>query len=291
MRAGLAVLLAGATASLYALSTSLQALEARQTPPAAALRATLIARLARRPLWLAGTAAGTLAWPLQAVALSLGSIALVQPALGLGLVVLLVLGIAVLHEPVGPRELGGVAAIASAVAVLGWAAPTATGSFDTASTWAIGALAPVVGALPTMLRALRLAGGLATSIAAGIGWSWVGLATSLLDASLAARHWLSIAGWAVAVLAVSFGALTAEMTALQTWPATRAVPIAFGLEMVLPAALAPFLTRAEPPHLLAFGVGLTLASVGAVVLGGSRAVASATLASGSRTSPRAPGTS
>ena len=33
------------------------------------------------------------------------------------------------------------------------------------------------------------------------------------------------------------------MTALQTWPATRAIPVAFGLEMLLPAALPP---RADP---------------------------------------------
>src|SRR5581483_478863 len=100
MRSAIAIILAFATAALYALSTSLQALEARRTPQSTALRASLVARLARRPLWLAGTAAGILAWPMQAAALALGSVALVQPALGFGLVVLLVLGVVVLHEHV-----------------------------------------------------------------------------------------------------------------------------------------------------------------------------------------------
>src|ERR1700759_800848 len=126
MRTVLAVVLAFAAASLYALSTSLQALEARRTPTSTALRAGLIARLVRRPLWLGGAAAGVAAWPMQAVALALGSVALVQPAQGFGLIVLLALGVVVLHERIGPRELGGVCAIALAVAVLGWAAPAET---------------------------------------------------------------------------------------------------------------------------------------------------------------------
>ena len=89
----LAILLAAATSSLYALSTSLQAREARREPRTSALRASLIGKLLRLPLWLAGTAAGLAAWPLQALALSLASVAVVQPALGLGLIVLLVLGL------------------------------------------------------------------------------------------------------------------------------------------------------------------------------------------------------
>ena len=70
------------------------------------------------------------------------------------------------------------------------------------------------------------------------------------------------------------------MTALQTWPATRAVPIAFGLEMLVPAALAAALTHATPPHPIAFGVALAVATTGAVLLGGSRAVARATVSPG-----------
>jgi multidrug transporter EmrE-like cation transporter len=133
-----AVLLAFASSSLYALATSAQALEARRTPPETALRASLLARLVRRPIWLAGTAAGFLAWPVQAVALSLGSVALVQPAMGFGLVVLLLLGVAFLGERVGPREIAGVGLVIGAVGILAWAAPSETGSFTRAGTWIVG---------------------------------------------------------------------------------------------------------------------------------------------------------
>lgn len=275
MRPALAVLLAFVTATLYALSTSLQALEARATPRSTALRASLLARLVRRPRWLAGTAAGVLAWPMQAGALALGSVALVQPALGFGLVVLLVLGIAMLGEHVGRREVAGVVAVVAAVATLGWAAPSETGSYTRAGTWVVAVGILALAPLPVLLRRTGRLGGLATSIAAGIGWAWVAFATSLFDESVADRRWLWVLAWGIGIGAVSWGTLLAEMTSLQAWPATRAIPIAFGLEMIVPAALSPGLTRVAPPHPVAFGVALAIAGGAAVLLGGSRAVAKA----------------
>jgi hypothetical protein len=275
MRPAFAVLLAFAAATLYALSTSLQAMEARATPRSAALRATLLARLVRRPRWLAGTAAGALAWPVQAVALALGSVALVQPALGFGLVVLLALGGAMLGEQVGRREVAGVVGVVAAVAVLGWAAPAETGSYTHAGVWVVAIGLVALAPLPVVLRRTGRLGGLATSVAAGIGWAWVAFATSLVDESLADRRWLWALVWAVGVGAASWGTLLAEMTSLQVWPATRAIPIAFGLEMLVPAAVSPGLTRVVPPHPVAFGLALALAGAAAALLGGSRAVAKA----------------
>ena len=198
-----------------------------------------------------------------------------QPALGFGLVVLLVLGVRVLHEHVGAREIGSVAAIAGGVAVVGWAGPSQTGSFTTAGSWATGVALALVAPAPYLLRRLGRAGGLPTSVAAGLGWACLGLGTALLDMAVADRNLLAALGWAVACGAVAWGALLAEMTSLQTWTATRAIPVAFGLEMAVPAALAPFLTHAEPPHAVAFAFGLALACAGAVALGSSRAVARA----------------
>src|SRR5262249_40723474 len=187
MRELIAVVLAALSASMYSLATSLQALEARKVPSSEALRASLIARLIRRPLWLAGTAAGIVAWPLQALALAFGSVALVMPALGFGLIVLLVLGVRVLHERIGVREIGGAVAIIGAVAILGFAAPPETGSFTTTGTWIVALSVFLVAPAPYLLRALGHAGGLPTSIAAGVGWAWVGLGTSLLDLAVADR--------------------------------------------------------------------------------------------------------
>jgi hypothetical protein len=278
MRSLAAILLATATSTLYALSTSLQALEARQAPSSSAFRGALLGRLATRRLWLLGAAAGLVAWPLQALALVFGSLALVQPALGLGLVVLLVLGVRLLHEHVGRREVTGVAAIAVAVGVLGWAAPASNGAFRPAGVAVVVAWLVVALALPYVLRRARFGGGLAASVAAGLGWGGVGLATALLDGALAGRHWVAVVLWLAGVGAASWGALLAEMTALQTWPATRAVPVTFALEMAAPAAAAPGLTHAGAGAFggTPFALALVLACGGAALLGSSRAVANLT---------------
>jgi drug/metabolite transporter (DMT)-like permease len=275
MRTFVAVVLAAVTSSLYALSTSLQAMEARHAPTSEALSASLLKRLVRRPLWLAGGLAGLLAWPLQAVALSFGSVTLVQPALGFGLVVLLVLGVRVLHETIGARELAGALAIAGGIAVVGWAGPSETGSFTTTGTWVTAVALLLVAPAPYVLRWLGHAGGLPTSVTAGLGWAGLGLGTALLDVAIADRNLVVAACWGALCGAATWSALLAEMTSLQTWPATRAIPVAFGLEMAVPAALAPFLTHHQPPHAVAFGLGLALACAGAVALGTSRAVARA----------------
>jgi hypothetical protein len=277
VRAFIAVCLAALTSSLYALSTALQALEARDAPASSALRATLLAGLARRRVWLIGALAGVVGWGLQATALALASVSLVQPALGLGLIVLLALGVRLLGESVGVRELAGAVAITAAIAVLGWAAPNQTGSFTSGGTWFVGAALPLVGLLPYALRALGRAGGLPTSVAAGLGWAWVGLGTALVDVSIADRRFVVALAWGAGVAIASWSALLSEMTALQAWPATRAIPVSFALEMAAPAAAAPFLTHHGfgPLHGVPFVAALAVACGGAVALGGSRSVARA----------------
>lgn len=255
----------------------MQALVARAAPASAALRASLLTGLVRQRVWVIGGLIGIVGWALQAVALSLASVSLVQPALGLGLVVLLVLGARVLGERVGAREIGGAVTITAAVAVLGWAAPAETGAFTTGGMWAVGVTLAVVISLPYALRGLGRADGLTTSVAAGLGWAWVGLGTALVDVAVADGHLLAAVAWGAGVAVAGWSALLSEQTALQVWPATRAIPIAFGLEMAAPAAVAPFLTHHGfgPLHGVPFLLALALACGGAVAVGGSRSVARA----------------
>ncbi len=276
MRSVAAIVLGAAAAALFALSTSLQAIEARQTPRDEALRVDLLQRLARRRRWLAGTAAGVVAWPLQAAALTFGSIALVQPTFGFGLVMLLVFAVVMLGERVGRREILGVAAVAVAVGTLGWAAPRSTGDFTHLGVIVTIAWAAVAAFAPQALRLLDLRSGLATSVAAGIGWSAVGLSTALFDQAVSDHRWVIALAWAIAVGAASWGGLLSEMTSLQYWPATRAIPVAFALEMVAPAAVSPAITHhgAGPAGGVPFALALVVALAGAALLGGSRSVTS-----------------
>ena len=109
MIAGIAVALAAACC--YELAYVVQALEARRAGGGERIEPTLLGRLLRRPRWVAATALSGVGALLQIWALTLAPLTVVQPTLALGLVLLLVLSATVLHEPVGPRELLGVAMI------------------------------------------------------------------------------------------------------------------------------------------------------------------------------------
>src|SRR5919112_4719356 len=106
------------SAVLYCAGAALQALEARNTPEREALHASLLRDLAARPRWLLGTGSVLLGWSLQATALLLAPVTVVQPTLAAGLVLLLVVGTRVLGERVGRREVLGMVAIVVGVAGL-----------------------------------------------------------------------------------------------------------------------------------------------------------------------------
>src|SRR2546428_9787648 len=100
----LGLLAAFGAAGLYSAGIALQALEARQIAKEHALRIGLLWRLVRRPRWLLGITLDLGGWALQALALALAPLTLVQPALAGGLVFLLMIGPGLLGEPVGRRE-------------------------------------------------------------------------------------------------------------------------------------------------------------------------------------------
>jgi len=80
-----AIVAALAAAFLYALASVLQQWEAERQPPDHTLRPTLLARLATRPRWIAGLIFDIAGFCAQWVALSSGSLVVVQPLLVVGL--------------------------------------------------------------------------------------------------------------------------------------------------------------------------------------------------------------
>src|SRR4051794_27965542 len=135
------IALAAAAAACYDGAIALQAVEARAVQERAAGMG-LLRSLVKRPRWLAATGLAIAGWPLQIAALALAPLTVVQPALALGLVVLLVLGTRVLHEPARPRDLAAVAVMAIGLALLARYAPPAEHVHAGART-----LAVVLGAL------------------------------------------------------------------------------------------------------------------------------------------------
>jgi drug/metabolite transporter (DMT)-like permease len=88
----LAVIAGLGSALCYALASVLQQRAAAAEPLDQSMRIGLLARLVRRPLWIAGMAADVLGFVLQFVALGHGSLVLVQPLLVSGLLFALPLG-------------------------------------------------------------------------------------------------------------------------------------------------------------------------------------------------------
>jgi hypothetical protein len=95
-----------------------QALDAREAPAAESLRPALLLRLVRRPRWLAGTGLNLLGWPLQALAVGLAPLAVVQPSLAFGLLALLAIGSRTPGVRVGRRDVGATLAIFAGVVVV-----------------------------------------------------------------------------------------------------------------------------------------------------------------------------
>jgi drug/metabolite transporter (DMT)-like permease len=281
---------------LYNVGVALQALEARTTDRGSGLRASLLRRLASRRRWLAGTFLNVLGWPLQAVALLLAPLSVVQPALAFGLLVLLAVGARRLGERVGWREVLSTLGIIAGVGALAALAPAASSRH--AGTWTTLAVLGGLGApalAPYVLRrGARIRGGVAAA-AAGLALAWSGLATKFVADALDHGAWGAVAAWAVLTGLASGVGLLSEMTALQRAPATRVAPLVFCVQVAVPVALAPVLA-AEPLGHDAASTAATLAAL-AVVMGGAAGLLTsragpAALAASAETeaapSPRAP---
>jgi drug/metabolite transporter (DMT)-like permease len=276
----LGFVLALAAACCYETGYALQALEARRAPAERALRPSLIGHLAGRPVWIGATALSLLGWPLQIVALSEAPLTLVQPTLALGLILLLVLGVRVLGEHVGAREMVAVVLIIGSVAVFAWAAPRDIGDVERGAglVFALAiliavALAPYAIALMREHRYPMLL--LVASAGAADGLAAFVAKIVAQDATEGAL--VAVVLWAALVAAVVIVGLLSESTALQSFAATRVAPTVLVMQIVIPVVLAPLVGgegwSGTPLGGAVLAAALVTIAVGAGLLASSRAVA------------------
>jgi drug/metabolite transporter (DMT)-like permease len=292
MPAGLGIASAFGASVLYNAGAALQALEAREVPGAHSLRPSLIGRLLSRPRWLAGSALTLLGWPLQAVALTVAPLTIVQPILAAGLLLLLVIGVKALGEPAGPRELLGVGAIVAGVALLAWSAPSHSADHAAGLTLAAALAALAIPALAPYAARRHLPNGALLALAAGFGYGWSGITTKLFADGASGGAWGAALAWSLATGGASLLALLSEMTAFQRAPATRVCPTVFSAQVIVPVLAAPLLAGegwgSTPLSGGVIVVGLLTVVAGVVALGASRAVGTlAGSASAMAESPRA----
>ncbi len=238
-------LLAALLASVcFNVGIVVQALDAREAPREEGMRLTLIARLLKRRRWLLGLFVGFLGFPLQILAFADAPFVVVQPALAVGLLLLLALGVRMLGERVGPAEVSGVIAITVGIGLLAWGAPDHTEQHRSAlDVTAVMAVLLVLTFVPYVARGRLREAAMPIILSSGLGFAAGNIASKLLSDNVNDRHWLAAALWLALIALTGVFAILGEMTSLQRAPATRAVPVSFGVQTFLPILLEPLFLR------------------------------------------------
>src|SRR5690242_16972296 len=171
-----AVALAVTAAATFAVANVVQQRVARRLRTDAAFDTAVLLRLVRRPLWLAGLGLVIVSLSLQATALDLGRLVVIEPVLASSLLFALALAAWADHRRMRPGEwLAAIATFAGLVVFLSVARPSGGQSTAPPSLLGLAALAAVViaataGLLATRMSPLRraLTLGVGGGIAAGV---------------------------------------------------------------------------------------------------------------------------
>src|SRR5581483_930539 len=132
------VLLSLASAASYGFGAVFQHRAAVREAPELSLRAGLIVRLARRPMWVVGNALDGAGYLFQFLALRNGSLTLVEPLLVLSLVFALPVAAWLDHRRVSASDVASISAIAIGLAVfLGVARPGIGHPRASGPAWAV----------------------------------------------------------------------------------------------------------------------------------------------------------
>ena len=292
----IAVLAALAAAASFGVAAALQHRQARLTPQAGGVR--LLARLAGRPLWLAGIALAAIAYGLQALALAFGPLALVAPIVATDLLFALPVA-ARWSRPLGTREwLGCVLAAGGVAAFLAAAPPSSGRSGAPARDWLLAFAA--VGVVCTLALAVgRLATGpvraAVTATAAGAVFGLTAAVTLSLTRLLRAAgpgaalaHWQP---WALLVLGTA--GLLLSASAFQAGALAASLPVMDTVEPVSGVLLGTLLfgerLAASPAGITVQLAGAVAAIAGITLLGrcaGTPALRTAAKQAGAMTGPR-----
>ena len=272
----LGVLAALVSAVLYSAGVTLQAIEAREAPCEDSLKLSLLSRLVHRRRWQAGTACVAGGWAMQATALMLAPITIVQPAFAVSVVSLLFIAVRFFGESVRRRELLAALAIVIGVAGLVLVAPQQTEAHAKPVTLAVGmAVLGAIALAPYALRGHRRFG-VFVVFSAGLAYAWTGFSTKFLADSVASGVWVVAALWLGATAVAGIVGLLSEMTALQDRSAIRVFPVVLVVQIVVAVLLAPLLAGESwsPDALVVVGLvaSLVVVSAGTRALAGARAV-------------------
>lgn len=232
------VLLALGAAFAFGAAVALQQRAAAQVPRAHALRSTLLTRLVRRPIWLAGLAASGTGFVWQMIALRRGALVVVQPVMTATLVFAFALIALTRRARLHVSECAALAAVLAGLATfLVLAAPDteSAANADAAAWWMLAAtVTAVIGiAAITSLRVAAAKRAAWLGLAAGLSNGFVAVLTKAVAGDLhhGARLLLDWPVWALA--AAGIPALLLVQTAYQAGHLRVSLPIIAVVEPVL----------------------------------------------------------
>jgi drug/metabolite transporter (DMT)-like permease len=238
----LGILVAAGASTFYSLGIALQAMDAKAAPHEEHLRLALAWGLVRSKRWLLGTGLSILGFPLQVVALLLAPLAVVQPALAAGLLVLMVVGEHMLGERPGRYEYAAVLAIVIGVIGAGLCAPRSTSHVtDVDTTTLVLVILSAAALTPYVLRVFGTPRSEITMFCAGCAFAFSGVATKLAADDLHGGSILLALLWTASTAVAGGVGTLSEMSALQSRPAIQVAPVVFVTQTAIPVALAPVL--------------------------------------------------
>lgn len=265
------IALALVAALMFAIGTVLQQRAATKVPDEDAMKAGLLVRLAKQPVWLAGIVADGAGFVAQAAALSIGRLVIVQPLLATSVVFALPLGAKLEGRRLGARELGGALAVVGGVGVFVVVA-NPSGGVDNPElgVWiAAGAVAGVICTLLVLGARGRSAGVRASLLgsAAGILFALSAALTKAVTDQLDDGIVTIFSHWQVyALLVIGYASMTLSSQSLQTGALAPAAATQMSLDPVASLLLGT-LAFDERLHTSLLGGVAALAGFAAMIAG------------------------
>jgi drug/metabolite transporter (DMT)-like permease len=265
------IVLALAAAFLFGVGTVLQQRAAMQVPDDEVMKAGLLVRLAKQPVWLAGVVADALGFVAQGVALAIGRIVVVQPLLAMTVVFALPLAAKLDKRRLARTEILGAAAVVGGVAAfLVVANPTGGVDNPDLGTWVVaGAVCAGVSVLLVLLSRGRPPGLKASFLgsSAGILFALTAVLTKAVADQLGDGVLDVFTHWHLyALVAVGWAGTTVSSAALQTGALAPAAATQMSLDPVASIALGVFAFD-EQLHDTATGAALALVGFAVMVVG------------------------
>jgi drug/metabolite transporter (DMT)-like permease len=216
-----AVALALASAAVFALGTVLQQREAMEEPAAREGSAGILLRLVRRPVWVAGVAAYAVGYGLQAAALGVGRLVVVQPILATTIVFALPLGVRLSAQRITRRDVIAALVVTAGLGLFLLLSDPGGGREDApVGQWLIAGGAVVAAAASLTVAGLARSGPIRAALlgtAAGLLFGLVSALTKGAVEVLEADGLGMFADWHVyALTAVGFCGMTLTQMALGT---------------------------------------------------------------------------